>query len=145
MTISFAAFVAQLTSNLPFFITTVLTLGVILVNGWTDAPNAIATCVSTPAILPRRAILLAAFCNFAGVLVMTRLNASVAETIYNIADFGGNPQDAHIALCAVMFAIVAWASLAWAFGFPTSKSPAVFTTGQRLIGYEIMDFSAPKR
>ena len=33
-------------------VTVVLTLGVILVNGWTDAPSAIATCVSARAIGP---------------------------------------------------------------------------------------------
>ena len=74
-------------------VSTVLTLGVILVNGWTDAPNAIATCVSTRAISARKAIVMAAVFNFLGVLVMTAVNASVAMTIYNMVDFGGN---AHI-------------------------------------------------
>ena len=42
----------------------VLTLGVIFVNGWTDALNAIATCISTRAILPKPAIVMAAVFNF---------------------------------------------------------------------------------
>ena len=66
-------------------VSTVLTLGVILVNGWTDAPNAIATCVSTRSMSPRSAILMAAVFNFLGVLVMTMFNKTVAETIYNMA------------------------------------------------------------
>lgn len=106
-------------------ISTFLTLGVILVNGWTDAPNAIATCVSTRAIGVRSAIVMAAVCNFLGVLVMTSLNASVAMTIYNIADFGSDPRTSLVALCAAMAAIVIWATAAWYFGIPTSESHAL--------------------
>ena len=62
------------------WITVVLTLGVILVNGWTDAPNAIATCVTTKALRPKSAIMMAAVFNFLGVLVMTLLSPKVAET-----------------------------------------------------------------
>ena len=40
-------FVSQLFSNYPLLVISILTIGVILVNGWTDAPNAITTCVST--------------------------------------------------------------------------------------------------
>ena len=50
MTISFFTFFDQMISNPVLAITVLLTLAVILVNGWTDAPNAIATCVSTRAI-----------------------------------------------------------------------------------------------
>ena len=44
---SIAEFWYQMTANPLLFMAVVLTLGVILVNGWTDAPNAIATCVVT--------------------------------------------------------------------------------------------------
>ena len=106
-------------------VSTVLTLGVILVNGWTDAPNAIATCVSTRAISARKAIVMAAVYNFLGVLVMTAVNASVAMTIYNMVDFGGNAHISLVALCAAMAAIVIWATAAWYFGIPTSESHAL--------------------
>lgn len=106
-------------------VSTLLTLGVILVNGWTDAPNAIATCVSTRAIGARAAIVMAAVFNFLGVLVMTAVNSSVAFTIYNMVDFGGNSRLALIALCAAMAAIVIWATAAWYFGIPTSESHAL--------------------
>ena len=106
-------------------VTAVLTLGVILVNGWTDAPNAIATCVSTRSIKPRAAIVMAAVFNFLGVLVMTVINAKVASTIYNMVDFGANTIDAATALCAALFAIVVWATAAWVFGIPTSESHAL--------------------
>ncbi|MBQ2746975.1 MAG: inorganic phosphate transporter [Firmicutes bacterium] len=106
-------------------VSTILTLGVILVNGWTDAPNAIATCVSTRAIAPRKAIVMAAVFNFLGVFVMTSVNASVAMTIYKMVDFGTDTHAALIALCAAMAAIVIWATAAWYFGIPTSESHAL--------------------
>ena len=125
MTISFFEFLRQVVDNPALLITVILTLGVILVNGWTDAPNAIATCVSTRAIGPRAAILMAAVFNFLGVFVMTMINANVAQTIYNMVDFGGNSSDALVALCASLFAIVVWATTAWYFGIPTSESHAL--------------------
>lgn len=118
-------FLDQLIHNPMLLVSTVLTLGVILVNGWTDAPNAIATCVSTRAIGVRQAILMAAVFNFLGVLVMTIINSSVAFTIYNMVDFGGDSRLALIALCAAMAAIVIWATAAWYFGIPTSESHAL--------------------
>lgn len=125
MTITLYEFLNQLITNPVLLVTTLLVLGVILVNGWTDAPNAIATCVSTRSMKPENAILMAAVFNFLGVFVMTTLNATVAQTIYKMVDFGGNPRTALVALCASMFAIVLWATAAWAFGIPTSESHAL--------------------
>jgi len=123
--INFADFMEQALSNPILAITVLLTLGVILVNGWTDAPNAIATCVSTRAIGPNAAIVMAAVFNFLGVLVMTMFNSKVAMTIYNMVDFGDNAHEANVALCAALVAIVVWATAAWAFGIPTSESHAL--------------------
>ncbi len=113
MTITLSEFLPQLISNPVLAVTVLLVLGVILVNGWTDAPNAIATCVSTKSMSPRAAILMAAGFNFLGVFVMTMVNASVAATIYNMVDFGGDSGEALVALCAALFAIVVWAVAAW--------------------------------
>ena len=122
---SILEYVNQMLGNPMLLVSTILTLGVILVNGWTDAPNAIATCVSTRAISVRKAIIMAAVFNFLGVLIMTSINASVAFTIYNMVDFGGDSKLALIALCAAMAAIVLWATAAWYFGIPTSESHAL--------------------
>ena len=122
MEVSFAQFVAQVTSNPVLAITTLLTLGVIFVNGWTDAPNAIATCVTTRCMRVRPAIIMSAVLNFLGVLVMTRLNASVASTISNMVDFGADTHAALIALCAALFSIVVYSVAASVFGIPTSES-----------------------
>lgn len=125
MTITILDFLKQITTNPALLITVLLTLGVILVNGWTDAPNAIATCVSTRAMGPERAILMAALFNFLGVFIMTMVNKNVAQTIYDMVDFGGNARNSTIALCAALFAIVIWAVAAWVFGIPTSESHAL--------------------
>ena len=122
---SMTEFIRQAAGNPMLLVAACLTLGVILVNGWTDAPNAIATCVSTRAISTRKAILMAAVFNFLGVFVMTAVNASVAMTIYNMVDFGGDARLSLIALCAAMAAIVIWATAAWYFGIPTSESHAL--------------------
>lgn len=118
-------FLADVGANPVLLITTILTLGVVFVNGWTDAPNAIATCVSTRAMAARPAIIMAAIFNFLGVFVMTLVNATVAQTIYNMVDFGGDTHKALVALCAALFAIVVWAVAAWYFGIPTSESHAL--------------------
>lgn len=125
MTIGFLEFLSKAISNPMLMFIAILTLAVILVNGWTDAPNAIATCISTRAIKPRPAIIMAAVFNFLGVFVMTKINAKVATTIYNMVDFGGDSENAIKALCAALLAIVIWATAAWAFGIPTSESHAL--------------------
>ncbi len=125
MALELMDFLQQLITTPVLFITVLLVLGVVFVNGWTDAPNAIATVISTRAMNPRMAIIMAAFFDFLGVLVMTSLNATVAQTIYKMVDFGGNIHDALAALCAALFAIVLWATSAWWFGIPTSESHAL--------------------
>jgi len=125
MTISLTDFIDQVFSNPVLLITVVLTLGVVLVNGWTDAPNAIATCVSTRSMGARSAILMAAVFNFLGVFFMTMVNSTVAQTIYKMVDFRGDQHDALVALCAALFSIVIWATTAWWFGIPTSESHAL--------------------
>ena len=47
MGISLGGFISQFASSPALAVITLLTLGVILVNGWTDAPNAITTVIST--------------------------------------------------------------------------------------------------
>lgn len=122
MGISLASFLQQVTSNPVLAITVALTLGVIFVNGWTDAPNAIATCVTTRCMRMRSAIIMSAICNFFGVLIMTHINASVASTISNMVDFGGDTTMALVALCAALFSIVVYSVGASIFGIPTSES-----------------------
>ena len=129
MDFTLVGFLSEVISNPALMITALLVLGVIFVNGWTDAPNAIATCVSTRSLGPKAAIMMAAVFNFFGVFVMTLVNQKVAQTIYNMVDFSAVKTDASnpamIALCAALFGIVVWATAAWYFGIPTSESHAL--------------------
>ena len=122
MDVSFADFFQQLASSPALLVTSLLTLSVIFVNGWTDAPNAIATCITTRCLRPRPAILMSAGFNFLGVLIMTKINASVASTISNMVDFGTDTHTALIALSAALFSIVVYSTAASHFGIPTSES-----------------------
>ena len=122
MDLSLSYFFQEVTSDPVMCVTVLLTLGVIFVNGWTDAPNAIATCIGTRSMGVRAAILTSAVFNFLGVFIMTHINSSVASTISNMVDFGDNTQEALIALCAALFSIVVYSVVAARFGIPTSES-----------------------
>src|SRR3989344_484580 len=89
------------------------------VNGWTDAPNSIATVVSTRVMHPRIAIIMAVTLNILGTVSGT----AVAETI------GKGIVHAEIinlsTILSAMIAIVIWSTLAWKWGLPTSESHAL--------------------
>lgn len=121
----FGEFLSLSVRSLPAALSLVATLCVVFVNGWTDAPNAIASCVSTGCLDMKKAVMLASVANFAGAFLMRKIGAGVSETVINMADFGNNPATALAALCAGMCAVVIWASAAWAFGIPTSESHAL--------------------
>ncbi len=105
-----------------FLISAVLVSAVIFVNGWTDAPNAVATCVGSGTMPARRAINMAAGFNFLGLSVMMVISDAVAQ---NIATSFSRGENARSVLCAAMIAIVAFAVGAWYFGVPTSESHAL--------------------
>ncbi len=104
---------------------TILIIGLTMVNGWTDAPSAIAGCVCTRSLSPKKALLLAGICNFSGAVFMALWRPGVAQTLYGIADFGSNSKSALISLCCALFSVIVWASLATYFGLPTSESHAL--------------------
>ncbi len=107
--------------TLPLLFVVFLVCCSIFVNGWTDAPNAIATVVSTRVLPPRPAILLGAVFNFIGVFLS---GSAVAATTASIVDVGaGHP--GLVTLAAAQVSIVLWALGAWRFGIPTSESHAL--------------------
>lgn len=117
----------------------VLVAASVFVNGWTDAPNAITTVVSTRVLSPKKAVGLAAIFNLLGVLLM---GTAVAETIGKIIVLTPGT-DALITLAAAQIAIVSWALGAWRFGIPTSESHALIAglTGAALAGAGIESVS----
>ena len=105
-----------------------LIVGVVFVNGWTDAPNAIACAVSTKAMDYRRAAWMAGICNLLGLLTVSATGAAVTDTIISLVDFGGDSRAALIALSAAMASIILFAVAAWRFGIPTSESHALIAS-----------------
>ncbi len=105
--------------------TVAITLAVAFVNGLTDAPNAIASSVSTGCMKLKNAVIVAAAADFLGAMTVGALSNKVSDTVMNIADFGADKKFAFIGLCAAMSSVVLWAVTAWRFGIPTSESHAL--------------------
>lgn len=96
-----------------------LVLAAEFVNGWTDAPNAIATVVSTRVLSPYRAVLMATVLNILGAMSGTAVAATIGTGIVD-------PEAITIVtVAAAMVSIVFWSTLAWYFGLPTSESHAL--------------------
>jgi len=96
-----------------------LILGAEFVNGWTDAPNAIATVVSTRSLTPLQAVVMASVLNLVGVFSGTAVAQTIGKGIIDpkavdLVTVGG-----------AMVGIILWSSLAARWGIPTSESHAL--------------------
>ncbi len=89
------------------------------INGWTDAPNAIATVVSTGVMSPRAAVAMAVILNFVGALAGTAVAATVGKGIVETSVLSLP------AITAAMIAIIVWGAFAAKVGLPISKSHAL--------------------
>jgi len=96
-----------------------LVLAAEFVNGWTDAPNAIATVVSTRVLSPRAAIVMATVLNTVGAMSGTAVASTIGKGIV------ATSQVHLVTVGAAMVAIVLWSTLAWRYGLPTSESHAL--------------------
>src|SRR5690349_6088662 len=89
-------------------------------NGFHDAANAIATSVSTRALTPRIALILAAVMNFVGAL----LGQQVAHTVSDVI----SPPEGNAGMLVVLAGLlgaIAWNLITWYFGLPSSSSHAL--------------------
>lgn len=89
-------------------------------NGFHDAANAIATSVSTRALTPRIALLLAAVMNFVGAF----LGQEVANTVGSVISPPSGTQGLIVVMGGLLGAI-AWNLITWYFGLPSSSSHAL--------------------
>jgi PiT family inorganic phosphate transporter len=96
-----------------------LVLAAEFVNGWTDAPNSIATVVSTRVLTPWQALGMASVLNVLGAMSGTAVASTIGTGIIRAEaiDLG--------TVAAAMVAIVIWSTLAWLWGLPTSESHAL--------------------
>ena len=125
MTITFVDFINNLINIPSLLITTILISAVMFINGCSDVPNAVATCVATRSLTPKKALVLAAIFNSFGVLIITFISSKVAETIFSIVNFESDTSSNLITLCSALIGIVLWSLMAWRFGIPTSQSHAL--------------------
>ena len=88
-------------------------------NGWTDAPNSIATVVSTRVMRPMAAVAMAAVLNLVGALVGTEVAKTIAKGIVN-ADIISLET-----IAAAVLGATIWALGAQYFGLPSSESHAL--------------------
>ncbi len=107
----------QLWSVLPVLL---LILAAEFVNGWTDAPNSIATVVSTRVLSPQRALIMATLLNTLGAFSGTAVATTIGKGIVDPAIINTTT------VAAAMVGIVLWSSLAYYMGgLPTSESHAL--------------------
>jgi PiT family inorganic phosphate transporter len=97
-------------------ITLVIILAFEAVNGWTDAPNAIATVVSTRVLSPTAAVGMAAVFNLLGALSGTAVATTIGKGIVDIHAVTLET------VAAAALAVIIWSSTAAYFGLPTSES-----------------------
>jgi PiT family inorganic phosphate transporter len=103
----------------PLGLVLLLVLAAEFVNGWTDAPNVIATVVSTRVLSPFHALSMAAVLNVVGTMSGTAVAATIGTGIVK-------PEIISMAtVAAAMVAIVLWSTVAWYYGLPTSESHAL--------------------
>jgi PiT family inorganic phosphate transporter len=108
-------------------------------NGFHDAANAIATSVSTRALTPRAALIMAAAMNLLGAF----LGTGVAQTVGSgIVDLPTEDSSLIIVLAALVGAI-AWNLITWWYGLPSSSSHALIggLVGATLAAVEVVQWS----
>jgi PiT family inorganic phosphate transporter len=97
----------------------VVALGFDFTNGFHDTANAVATSVSTRALTPRMAVLIAALANLAGAFVTTAVAKTVGK---GVIDTGlATPKT----VLAALIGAITWNLLTWWWGLPSSSSHAL--------------------
>jgi len=106
--------------DLLLLVTIAVALGFDFTNGFHDTANAVATSVSTRALTPRMAVLVAAGANFAGAFATTAVAKTVGK---GVIDTGLATEKT---VLAALLGAIAWNLLTWWFGLPSSSSHALF-------------------
>lgn len=107
-----------------FILTVLIVIGALafdFINGFHDTANAIATSVSTKALKPRQAIILAAVMNLIGALTFTGVAKSISKDIIDPFTL----QNGAVIILAAIISAVAWNLITWYYGIPSSSSHAI--------------------
>lgn len=103
-------------------VTIVVALFFTYTNGFHDSANAIATSVSTRALTPKAALVMAAVMNLLGAF----LGQGVAETVSKGLIATPEGRSGMAILFAALAGAVVWNLTTWSFGLPSSSSHALF-------------------
>lgn len=91
------------------------------INGFHDTANSIATSVSTKALKPRQAVLLAATMNFVGAMTFTGVAQTITKDIVDPFTLANGS----VVILAALTAAIAWNLITWYYGIPSSSSHAL--------------------
>lgn len=91
------------------------------INGFHDTANAIATSVSTRALSPRKAVMLAAIMNFVGALTFTGVAKTITKDIVDPFALSNGS----VIILAALLAAITWNLITWYYGIPSSSSHAL--------------------
>ena len=91
------------------------------INGFHDTANAVATAVSTRALTPRTAIILASVMNFIGALTFTGVASTITKDIVDPFKL----ENGLVVVLAAILAAIIWNLVTWFFGIPSSSSHAL--------------------
>ena len=105
--------------NALLVITILVALAFDFTNGFHDTANAVATSVSTRALTPRLAVLIAAIANLAGAFVTTAVAKTVGQGIIDTS------LATEKTVLAALIGAIAWNLLTWWLGLPSSSSHAL--------------------
>lgn len=98
-------------------------LGFDYTNGFHDAANAIATSVSTRALTPRAALIMAACFNMVGALLGTGVAQTIGSGIIDVGERA--PHTGLIMVLSAVIGAIVWNLITWWFGMPSSSSHAL--------------------
>jgi PiT family inorganic phosphate transporter len=117
-------------------------IGLGVVNGFNDAANAVAASIGSRAISPRNAIILAAFCDFAGAATGLNVAKTIGKGILGPETMLSLPSiDAYFILVAALAAVIIWGIIATRLGLPVSISHS-FVTGLAAAGAAVVGWGA---
>jgi PiT family inorganic phosphate transporter len=108
-------------------------------NGFHDAANVVATIITTRALSPKRALVIAAVCEFIGPFLFgTAVAQTIGKNIIDVSAF--DPTALHISLALIIAALmgaIMWNLITWFLGFPSSSSHALIggMVGAVLVAY----------
>ncbi|MBQ8393685.1 MAG: inorganic phosphate transporter [Clostridia bacterium] len=101
-----------------------LALGVVVVNGFTDAPSTISGVVSSGVWSKGTASIICGIFNLLGVMVFFSVSGKVADSVFNSVDFGNYGTEA---ICASLCGVIIFSLVSWIFSMPSSESHALLS------------------